>query len=932
MFERATHALWKALGASKKSWSRLLTAGGLLLGFACSVPHFEFTDDATPSCVGEVCDACSEDANCPAGWLCCDGACDNPGVSALNCGACGAACEAPFMCSEGECAAVDCGVGQAECDGDTSDACETDTQSDPKNCGECGADCGDDLCSGGHCTKLTCDEGSADCDADATNGCEASLSDVASCGMCGANCSNEHGTPGCDADGCSIACSDGFGDCDERLSTGCETALSEDPQHCGACDGVCLNEHGATVCSAGKCAPTCATGFLDCNGDPNDGCETEVAASLKDCGACGAVCALEHAAETCDAGVCKVTACEAGFDNCDGDAKNGCEADLARPVTCGTCSNHCSDNGGTAACNGGKCSIDCSSGRDDCKNGLTDGCETDLNVSSMNCGTCSKVCPATGGTPTCNDGKCGISSCTAPFEDCDSDAQVPGGNGCETNLSNNAQNCGGCGNACYYPNGVGKCQNKGCVIDHCETGYADCSAAAGCETALGTTSACRTCSEKCTNQHGTTSCSSSGCKPVCTLGFEDCDGKPENGCETPLNSLSDCGACNVGCSKAHASASCATGICEIASCSDGFGNCDDEAASKNGCETNLYSLSNCGACGDDCSYPNAAASCPAGKCLQGACSAGFADCESAAGCETPLGTDDDCASCGNACSNQHGATACGELTSSYDCNPTCDAGYKSCDNNPDNGCEADLATAANCGNCGVKCTGNTPFCIAGSCSSALVNSSTGALIGTAGKLQFSHTLATAAGRGRVVVVIVGSDGSSQSASATSGATYDNKSMTLAKQVWSGDRVSAQIYYIKDALLPGPGSYTVAVTGGDYVKIANVMELRGIEQSTVVDASGGSSGASCNGDDPSDGITTTTANDFIVSGVASYGSYAGSPNGSPQTGVEAYSDQAGSLGFRSAYIANASVGARTLGWDLTSCDRSAHVLVAFKAAP
>jgi hypothetical protein len=750
--------------------------------------------------------------------------------------------------------------------------------------------------------------------------------------MCGAACSGVHGTPGCDADGCSIACDTGYGDCDTRVSTGCETPLDDDAENCGACGKSCKNEHGASTCVGGKCLPQCATGYLDCDGDPQNGCETEVATSMTDCGACGAKCELDHAGEKCDAGVCKVTSCDAGFDNCDGDAKNGCEADLSRPATCGTCSNKCSDNGGKPSCTAGKCGITCDDGRDDCKNGVTDGCETDLNVSALNCGICGKVCPTSGGTPICIDAKCGLSSCTAPLEDCNGDAKQPGGDGCETNLSNDPANCGGCGTACYYPNGNGKCVNKGCLLDKCLSGFADCTAAAGCETTLGTTQNCRICGESCTNQHGTTACTATGCKPVCALGYDDCDGKPENGCETALNTVTDCGACGVACGKAHGTASCATGSCEIASCADGWDDCDDEATKKNGCETDLHTLTNCGGCGKACGFSNAAASCPAGKCVQGTCDAGYADCTAADGCETTLGSDTNCASCGNACTNPHGGTACMGAPGTFDCKPTCDAGFKNCDSNPDNGCEADLATAANCGNCGVKCMGATPACIAGSCAGALVNSNSGGLVGTNSKLDISHTLATPAGRGRVVVVTVGSDGSSQSASATSGATYNGASMTLAKQVWSGSRVTAAVYYIKDANLPAPGSYTVSITGGDYVKVANVIELRGIDQSTTVEATGGSLGNDCASDGPNDTITTATANDFIVTTVAAFGSYLGTPKGTPQNPVEAYTNQSGSLGFKSGYLLNAGTGMRSIGWDMTSCNPSAQALVAFKAAP
>ncbi len=906
---------------------------GSFYAFACSVPKFEFESSDEVRCADGVCESgCTMDDNCPAGWACCGGVCDNVAVSALNCGACGGACESPLLCVSGRCEAADCGAGHAECDGDTSDACETDTQSDPKNCGECGKDCGADLCSGGRCTKMECDEGAADCDANPETGCETNLTDAKNCTMCGAVCSSVHGTPGCDADGCSIACDDGFGDCDARVSTGCETPLSDDPSNCGRCKAECGNAHGATACRDGACAPECATGFADCDGKPENGCETEVAASLTDCGACGAACALDHAGEKCEAGVCKVTTCEAGYDNCDGDAKNGCEADLSRPASCGSCESKCSENGGKASCDAGKCSIQCDAGREDCKNGLSDGCEADLNVSVLNCGTCGKVCPAGGGTPACNDGKCGVSSCTAPYEDCNGDSQVSGGDGCETNLSNDAKNCGGCGNACYYPNGAGRCVNKGCVIEKCDAGWADCGAAAGCETLLGTTTNCRACGETCSNAHGTTSCSAAGCKPVCALGYGDCDGKPENGCETSLTTTADCGSCGATCTKAHGSASCATGTCEIASCAEGWGDCDNEAATKNGCETDLHTLTNCGTCGKGCGFSNASASCATATCVQGSCSAGYADCTTASGCETTLGTASDCAACGNACTNGHGPTSCGGSPGSYDCKPTCDSGFKSCDNDPDNGCEADLTTAANCGNCGVKCTGSTPQCVAGACVSALVNSSTGALIGTGGKLDFSHALATAAGRGRLVVVVVGSDGSSQSGSATTSASYDGKSMTLARQVWSGSRVTASIYYIKDANLPAPGTYQISISGGDYVKVAHVYELRGMEQGTSVDATGGSGGTSCNGDDPSDTVAGTTGNAFVVSAVAAFGLNLGNPSGNPQAPIEAYTNQAGSLGFKSGYLLNAPAGNKTVSWDMTSCDSSAHALVAFRPAP
>ena len=49
--------------------------------------------------------------------------------------------------------------------------------------------------------------------------------------------------------------------------------LTTDALNCGACELTCTNANGSTECSAGMCAPTCASGAVDCNGDVEDGCE-----------------------------------------------------------------------------------------------------------------------------------------------------------------------------------------------------------------------------------------------------------------------------------------------------------------------------------------------------------------------------------------------------------------------------------------------------------------------------------------------------------------------------------------------------------------------------------------------------------------------------------------------------------------------------------
>lgn len=88
-----------------------------------------------------------------------------------------------------------------------------------------------------------------------------------------------------------IACADGecvcmagFGNCDGDPNNGCESVLDVDPKNCGACGTVCVNG----TCEAGACA--CSDGFFDCNGDPTDGCEALIRADPDNCGECGRSC------------------------------------------------------------------------------------------------------------------------------------------------------------------------------------------------------------------------------------------------------------------------------------------------------------------------------------------------------------------------------------------------------------------------------------------------------------------------------------------------------------------------------------------------------------------------------------------------------------------------------------------------------------------
>ncbi len=91
----------------------------------------------------------------------------------------------------------------------------------------------------------------------------------------------------------------------------------------------CTTPNAATsMCNAnGSCLETrCKDGYLDCDGNPKNGCEVEF--NTLDCGACGAFCNPSHAVRaicTSDSMGCLYNACEPGYLDCDGDKSNGCE-------------------------------------------------------------------------------------------------------------------------------------------------------------------------------------------------------------------------------------------------------------------------------------------------------------------------------------------------------------------------------------------------------------------------------------------------------------------------------------------------------------------------------------------------------------------------------------------------------------------------------
>jgi Cys-rich repeat protein len=252
--------------------------------------------------------------------------------------------------------------------------------------------------------------------------------------------------------------------------------VGRDPQNCGACGTACGVSHSSATCTAGACVPgKCAPGWGDCNMDPKDGCETNLHVDAKNCGACGTACAFPNAVAAC-ADACYLAACNFGFDDCNGDAKDGCETSVVSDVkNCGACGMACpAVANAVVGCLNAMCGLtSCKVGFADCDGNPKNGCEVAIGNDRNNCGKCGSACGQgqvciNGGctcancnianaTTKCVNNMCVFDQCVQGFADCDNNVN----NGCEVDITGDAKNCGACGNVC--PMGMPSCNMGKCV-------------------------------------------------------------------------------------------------------------------------------------------------------------------------------------------------------------------------------------------------------------------------------------------------------------------------------------------------------------------------------------------------------------------------------------------------------------------------------------
>ena len=301
-----------------------------------------------------------------------------------NCAGCGQACAStlPF-CTLGQCTNKCipgfCAQWTSDPNANRIEACvAVNFQTDVKNCGSCGIDCGGKLCIAGKCQdcppgETLCPSGGGCFQADSNHCCGTSCQagEVCMNGSCG-------------------TCPTGSIQC--ALDRGC-IDIANDPKNCGGCGSACAN---AETCIAGECircaGAACAKDNACSPIDPKT--------SGENCGACGnhcpatqPLCVDGDCVATCPSNACLLDGICVKLSSLRTDTQN-----------CGHCGNVC-DAG--EFCVSGACTP-CPPGQAACPSGNGHICfEIDTRTDPNNCGSCAHVCLAQPPSlPQCVDGQC----------------------------------------------------------------------------------------------------------------------------------------------------------------------------------------------------------------------------------------------------------------------------------------------------------------------------------------------------------------------------------------------------------------------------------------------------------------------------------------------------------------------------------------------
>jgi hypothetical protein len=237
-----------------------------------------------------------------------------------NCGDCGIKCADGIPCLKGICG---CTAPKVLCNGQC-----IDVTANIQNCGACGNECDDTglptpppnmgySCGDSTCGKMGCQDGWGDCDLDvatqgyASDGCEIPLNTTSDCGDCGVKCTDDQLCQRGSEGKYQCLCAPGQTLC----ANGCVDILS-DPLNCGGCALACpggsvsgFSIHASASCNSGVCGVTCDSGWADCDGHIENGCETDTTRDPANCGGCGTAC-NSSAGQPCVNGACLTKPCD----------------------------------------------------------------------------------------------------------------------------------------------------------------------------------------------------------------------------------------------------------------------------------------------------------------------------------------------------------------------------------------------------------------------------------------------------------------------------------------------------------------------------------------------------------------------------------------------------------------------------------------------
>jgi hypothetical protein len=168
------------------------------------------------------------------------------------------------------------------------------------------------------------------------------------------------------------------------------------------------------------------SGFADCDSAYANGCEISLLLDANNCGSCGSICSQSGAAWPqvatwgCAAGKCSIASCNEGYFNCDGLTSNGCESLIPCCSVAANCTVRNWVQVASYTCLNSLCGIaTCNANYDNCDSNVLNGCETNLLTTASACSSCAVNCnnpPASAtAASVCSSGNCAVQSCPALF-------------------------------------------------------------------------------------------------------------------------------------------------------------------------------------------------------------------------------------------------------------------------------------------------------------------------------------------------------------------------------------------------------------------------------------------------------------------------------------------------------------------------------------